>query len=1045
MSVELLFLTRLSSSSIIDERMDFASHPGRNICVAYFYCSYIYKTHQPLSELFGCLSAQISQYSPIFRYAIAKYLNRKVNYKKLVAVLVETAPHLECIYLIIDAVDEFTPLKDSIDNHDQQRELLKTLRKLQEDGKGRIKVLLTSRLTIVIQNELVQVPTFEITNQSNIEDIKLHMRSKLKGEMNSQTVLGGMLKAGETQSPKLTNLIISTIADKADGMFLFVKFQILIFIGSDHSHGLLKTLKNLPEDMDKTWQLVLLRVHEAQNTPQDCETVKMVLQWLVAAARPLRLYEIRAAVSVRRYQTNVSLVDNLHDPKWLIGLCGPLVSLTSDENPEEREISLAHFTLKKYLVSGKLQECGDHPAREYNIVPSEANVYLATVSLTYLASRELSQPFQTKHELEKLRQEHKLMDYATLHGGTHLAALDRADDNIIQLLNGLFIPEITWDVLEQTRGHSDGLLDVTFTALPLSHLADDSDATESAMYRVAVAGKDLTEIANHIAQVTLRSIESHTNCKAFVQLFRLLSDRTRKDHPSHVTALYYSALFGWKAGVIFLLESAKDRVTTSDLNHALRAAAVGGFLEIIDLLHKAGANPDAYMGDLGSAIQSAASCGHLDVARRLLDLGADLDAEMPYCRDGGTVGSSLQGAAEAGHTELMQLLIDGGADLNCNDGWLGTALQSILEKGNIDIAKWIIDHEDFKPNVTGGYYGSVSRFLCLSALQSAQDLLEAVLNRGGSPSERVGVYGSLLEIASHFGFVRTIELLLRRGAKLDSCSMGQFGNAVHAAAMNGDEKILRLLLEHGGNPNCEGHWLGEDFTGPVFDFQDGYGQLLELVQGTGFLAYDHSLVTRAFYAPAIHASMRIREVDHNKILYLFENEPTHRNGHLGNPLQGAAFRGNINTMLILLIKGADIDARNGFFGTALQAAVSQNHLEAVDVLLENGANPNTASAGYYGSALAAATVLGLEAIIRALVSNGARYDCFDEHGWSARTWQSLKSTEAIRAMSLEGECRSPERWSTVNISPRLRADDEGLIVRYAESLRGKYPEMNSTV
>jgi ankyrin repeat protein len=540
-----------------------------------------------------------------------------------------------------------------------------------------------------------------------------------------------------------------------------------------------------------------------------------------------------------------------------------------------------------------------------------------------------------------------------------------------------------------------------------------------------------------LVEKTLDSIKSHLNCKVFLQLFRILSDPMRKDHPVNVTPLYYSALFGWKLGVEKFLQMTKDRVTTSDLNHALRAAAVGGFPEIIDLLCTAGADVNAHMGSLGSPLQSATSCGHKDVAHRLLSLGADPRADSPYFRPGGTVGSSLQGAAEAGDTELMQLLLDRGADINCNDGWLGTALQSVLEKAKYDVARWIINHHDFDPHVTGGYYGSASRVLCIDSGQTTTDLLEAILDLGGSPSERVGAYGSLLEISSHFAHTSKVQLLLNRGAELNRISMGQFGNAVHAAAMHGDEQVLHLLLESNADPNCPGHWLGEDVTEGRFDGQDEYGEFLVLQQGTGFLAYDHSWVTKAFFAPAMHAAMRLREDDHNKIFLLFKNEPTHRDGHLGNPLQGAAFRGNVGTMKILLSKGAHINARGGFFGSALQGAASQNHLDAVKTLLESGANPNITPAGYYGSALAAATVLGFSEIVQALVDEGARYDCFDEDGWGPRTWQTLLSPDPRTRTPLEGECKPASAWSTANRSPRLNIDEDGLGVRYAGALPGK--------
>jgi hypothetical protein len=216
-----------------------------------------------------------------------------------------------------------------------------------------------------------------------------------------------------------------------------------------------------------------LDIDAAQNLPRDRETVKKMLQWLVAAARPLTLYEIRAAVALRSYETNAQLGNHLSDPQWLFRLCGPLVRLTSDDDPDKRELSLAHFSLKEYLVSGELRNSGHISVQKYDVVLSDANAYLATVSLTYLSSQELSQPFRTKQELDQLRLDYRLIDYATVYGGMHLLPLDRADDKIIELLSGLLIPEVAWCALGTHRDKPDTPLKVTFTAFPPPNLEND--------------------------------------------------------------------------------------------------------------------------------------------------------------------------------------------------------------------------------------------------------------------------------------------------------------------------------------------------------------------------------------------------------------------------------------------------------------------------------------------------------------------------------------------------------------------------------------------
>jgi ankyrin repeat protein len=205
-------------------------------------------------------------------------------------------------------------------------------------------------------------------------------------------------------------------------------------------------------------------------------------------------------------------------------------------------------------------------------------------------------------------------------------------------------------------------------------------------------------------------------------------------------------------------------------------------------------------------------------------------------------------------------------------------------------------------------------------------------------------------------------------------SIGQFGNAIHARAMNGDERTVRKLLDRGADPNFPGFWLGGDYASNDMPEQPEHGKTLILREGEGFLVYGHSGSDRAFSATAFKAAKRIRNYNHNKIILLFEDEPTHRDGHLGNPLQAAASRGHAGVLKLLMRNGAELNVRNGFFGTALQAAASQGHTEGVKILLNNGADPNLPPAGQYGSGLAAAIALNFGDVVQALLE-GVRILC----------------------------------------------------------------------
>ncbi|KAK3613520.1 hypothetical protein LTR56_027832 [Elasticomyces elasticus] len=125
-------------------------------------------------------------------------------------------------------------------------------------------------------------------------------------------------------------------------------------------------------------------------------------------------------------------------------------------------------------------------------------------------------------------------------------------------------------------------------------------------------------------------------------------------------------------------------------------------------------------------------------------------------------------------------------------------------------------------------------------------------------------------------------------------------------------------------------------------------------------------------------------------------------GHVGNALQAASQAGHEKVVAMLLERGAEVNAQGGDFGNALQAASdsSHHHEEVVAILLKWGADVN-AQGGQGRTALQTASRAGHEKVVAILVEWGA--DVNMQGGGHGNTLQMAidMGYEDVAAMLLE--------------------------------------------
>ncbi|KAL9037395.1 MAG: hypothetical protein Q9180_003739 [Flavoplaca navasiana] len=853
-----------------------------------------------------------------------EYSSRRASRAVIWSLLKQILEQFPLCMLALDGLDEFPDINE-------------TRPRFLEDVKNavastKVRILITSRDEPDIEAQLRPSAT-QLTKYTMLECrlSKEDVKSDL-GLYSQAVVAQKFSRQDETYRDDLS----AQLAERADGMFLWIKLQQSQLRGSQSRKAVQRIVEAMPHGLDQTYEHNWTSIQSLAE-PDRVRAID-ILRWLTFGTRPLTVEELVEALVIELDEHHEVFceddlppdIDDEYINQEIKGLCRSFIDVrhaTEDTPFRMNTVHLAHASVREYLVTVLPVPLisGTSPLQDSKVVAHHA--MLATYCLEFLN--------QTgAWDIGEEGTYRSFTAYAALSWFIHIQRCV-VDDHYYDGVSGPLQDFLTsenpyfksWYYFWEKHYSNEDEGDKQDNDA-VDDGKQDNDGVEVAISEVKPSATYYACLFELYPTIDLLLTNKHEEFNAvggrygtplqmacilgkepvFERLMQCGADTTVRWGPFR-TAIDAAALVGHYGMVKSLLRREDSTAQSrSRILEAVNTAATYGDLEILELLLDGDAfslssreSDKETMKWLSEALYAASRKGYLLIVKSLLDRGANIEYRSQYY-----ACTPLHGAVIGNHCEVVTELIGRGANVA------------------------VCDELDYGPLHLAALHGHMEVAACLISHGADVDMEIEIGLAAGS---------RVLNIASNHGHLDVVNLLLDHNAEVDAIIWPSGWRAIHQAAEQGFVDVLQRLIQSGADVNAQNKYKHN----PLFFAVDGghYAAAEFLLQhgadpNTQYQLGETALHTASYILDKGHDQKRRAMI---QLLCDYGADPNIPN-NFGDTAVFSAIRSRyIDTIHSLISKDSDINAKNNRGETPLYLAIQYGLEEIIVDLLRRGANP----------------------------------------------------------------------------------------------------------